>query len=117
MYPTNCNVDTTLTCASGSTGYACDIGTDPESDDDTRICSTPTPGATEDDYCCADSGFSTSGGSCVPDDGVSDSCEDGSYGFNCAAGDSDPTTQDSALDQCSHPDTSTDSDLYCCTYQ
>jgi hypothetical protein len=116
--PANCSADATVTTACGGTanGYSCDIGTTPEDDDPTRVCSQPTADGSSDDFCCYDSGFSTTGGSCTPDDSVSDACAEGTYGFSCAAGDTDPTTQDSALTSCSVPDTSTNADLYCCSY-
>ncbi len=117
VIPANCTAepDVTSTCGTGAVGYACDEGTDPESDDPTRVCSTPSLASGEDDYCCYE-GFSTTGGTCTPDDGVTDSCGAGSYGFSCAAGDTDPTSQDPNLTSCSVPADGGDADLYCCSY-
>jgi hypothetical protein len=113
--PTNCTAasDVTDSCGSGN-GYACNPGTTPEDDDPTRICSQPTVNGGEDDFCCYDSGFTA--GSCTPSDATTDACAEGTYGFTCAAGDTDPSTQDSNLSACSVPAGDSDTDFYCCTY-
>ena len=112
--PTGCNVDTTLSCSGGSTGFACDIGSNPEDEDSTLSCSTPALASGEDDYCCY-AGFTGSSTTCQPDDSLTAACPDPtSYGYTCAAGDN-PVTYDATLN-CSDPTPDGDSDDFCCTY-
>ena len=113
--PTGCNADSTLSCAGGSTGFACDVGDNPETEDSTLSCSDPNTDAdNEDDYCCF-TGFTGSSTTCSPDDDVSLACEDGTFGFSCATGD-DPTTFDATLVCSDSSDTGTGESDFCCVY-
>jgi hypothetical protein len=112
--PTGCTADTTIDCSGGGDGFACDAGDNPEAEDTTLSCSTPTANGSEDDFCCFT--FTSSTSTCSADDGLTAVCPDAdSYGYVCAAGD-DPTSLDGSLN-CSDgvPDSDgTDTD-FCCT--
>ena len=84
--PAGCNADTTLSCAGGSTGFACDIGSNPEDEDSSLSCSDPALASGEDDYCCF-TGFTGSSTTCTPEDDVTLACDAGNVGFCGAAGD------------------------------
>jgi len=115
--PAGCTLDTTLGCAGGADGYACDTGDNPEAEDPSLSCSTPQASDGEDDYCCF-SGGDWSDTTCEPDDDLTALCPDpGEYGYQCASGD-DPSTLDSSLVSCSTPTPDADGvhDDYCCTY-
>jgi len=117
--PTGCMADDSLDCSGGGTGFACDAGDNPESEDPTYNCSTPQTDATTggDDFCCFVGG-SFSSGSCVSDDDLTSVCPDAdSYGFQCDSGDT-PDAEDPSLAQCSTavPDADGVHDDFCCTY-
>jgi hypothetical protein len=114
--PAGCQQDSTVDCSGGGDGFSCDTGDNPEAEDSSLSCSTPTSSAGEDDYCCftAPSGFGDS--SCAPDDDLTAVCPDpDSYGYQCDTGD-DPSTLDSSLN-CSQstPDSDGMHDDFCCT--
>jgi hypothetical protein len=90
--PPNCTVDGSLAC-SGSTGFACASGSNPEDADDTLVCSTPVTAGTEDEYCCI-AGPAGSDSTCQADDTLV--CPSGTFGYSCASGD-DPADFDSTL--------------------
>jgi hypothetical protein len=113
--PAGCNADSTLSCSGGSTGFACDIGSNPESEDSSLSCSDPnTDSNSEDDYCCF-TGFTGSSTTCTPDDDVSLACADGTFGFSCVTGD-DPTTYDATLVCSDSSDTGSGESDFCCVY-
>jgi hypothetical protein len=113
--PTGCAQDSSVDCSGGGDGFSCMTGDNPEAEDSTLSCSTPTSSAGEDDYCC----FTFSGGSsttCVSDDTLTSVCPDpDSYGYQCDSGDN-PVTLDSSLDNCSTPTPDADGvhDDFCC---
>ena len=116
VVPTGCTLDNTLGCVGGADGYACAIGSNPETEDPSLSCSTPALASGEDDYCCY-SGFTGSSTTCYADDSLTSACPDPtSYGYVCAAGD-DPTSYDATL-VCSTPVPDPDGvhDDFCCTY-
>jgi hypothetical protein len=113
--PTGCAQDSSVDCSGIGDGFSCMTGDNPEAEDPTLSCSTPTSSAGEDDYCC----FTFSGGgstTCVADDDLTAVCPDpDSYGYQCDSGD-DPTSLDSSLN-CSQstPDADGVHDDFCCT--
>jgi hypothetical protein len=110
-----CNVDITLSCPAGSTGFACDIGSNPESEDPALSCTDPKPdGDNDDDYCCF-TGFTGNSTTCQPDDDVSLACADGTFGFSCVIGDV-PTTFDATLVCSDSSDAVTGESDFCCVY-
>jgi hypothetical protein len=115
--PTGCQQDSSVDCSGGGDGFSCDTGDNPEAEDSSLSCSTPTSSAGEDDYCCftAPSGFDTT--TCVPDDDLTAVCPDpDSYGYQCASGD-DPSSLDPTLNCSTNtPDADGVHDDYCCTY-
>jgi len=115
--PAGCMADATLDCVGGADGYSCTSGDNPEAEDTTLSCSTPSPDSDgKDDYCCY-SGGTWSSTTCEPDDDLTSVCPDPtSYGYQCDPGD-DPTSYDSTL-SCSTgtPDPDGVHDDYCCTY-
>jgi hypothetical protein len=116
--PTGCTADSTVDCSgSGADGYSCASGDNPEEEDSTLSCSTPTTDSSgNDDYCCFSWSYGDS--TCTPDDDLTSACPDAdSYGYQCDDPSDDPTSLDSGL-TCSagvtDPDgTHTD---FCCTY-
>ncbi len=117
--PAGCTVDATATCTGDSVGYSCGTGVNPETVDPGLTCSAPSAGANGQQifYCCFTGFQDPSAGTCQPDDDVSLACASGTFGFSCAAGDSDPTTQDDSLSACSASTTVGDEDDYCCAYE
>jgi hypothetical protein len=113
--PVGCNPDATLDCAGSAVGYACAVGDNPETEDSTLACSTPTSSGSEDDYCCF-TGFTGDASTCAQDDSLTAFCDYPSYGFVCASGDN-PNTYDPTL-TCSdsQPDPDGVHDDFCCTY-
>jgi len=115
--PTGCAADATVSCSAGSDGFSCAAGDNPEVEDPSLSCSTPTASGSQDLYCCY-TGFTGTSSTCVPDDNLTAVCPDPtSYGYICASGD-DPTSYDPSL-TCSTPTPDADGvhDDFCCTYQ
>ena len=105
-------------CTGDSVGYSCGPGVNPEKVDPSLACSAPIAGANgKEMYCCFTGFRDPSAGTCQPDDDVSLACASGTFGFSCAVGDSDPTTQDDSLSACSASTTMGDQDDYCCAYE
>jgi hypothetical protein len=108
VVPAGCSADDSLDCSGGGNGISCPSGTTP--DDSAGICSDPSDqGDGTDGFCCitiADTG-------CSQDDTVT-GCDYPSYGFSCASGSADPSTDDTTL-VCSTatPDPNGNDD-YCC---
>lgn len=107
--PPGCSADSSVSCAQGD-GWSCDAGDNPEAEQSGLSCSDPTPDGPNDDFCCFDWSYGTS--SCTPDDDLTGSCQAGSYGYQCNAGD-DPSTLDSSL-SCSSPTADGSQDDFCC---
>jgi hypothetical protein len=115
---TGCIMDPALSCSGGAAGYSCDPGKNPEAEDTSLSCSTPTrDSGGNDDYCC----FPLPGGydpsTCAADDELTTECPDAdSYGYVCVSGD-DPMTLDANL-KCTAgaPDPDGVHDDFCCTY-
>jgi hypothetical protein len=110
--PAGCEADDSLDCSGGGTGISCPSGTTP--DDTAGVCSVPQPSTdgTTDGFCCipiTDTG-------CTQDDTVTGGCDYPSYGFSCASGSPDPSTDDPSL-TCSAAvtDPTTGDDDYCCS--
>jgi hypothetical protein len=113
--PAGCTADSSVSCTSGSDGYSCAAGDNPEVEDPTLSCSTPTASGPDDLYCCY-SGGTWSSSTCVPDDTITSICPDPTtYGYQCAAGDN-PVTYDSSLTNCSQPTPDGSFDDFCCSY-
>ena len=116
--PAGCNTDTTLSCAGGSTGFACDIGSNPE-DEDSSLSSSDT-GTGESDFCCVYAGTGVTGGDdtgggpaptgCNVDTTLD--CSGNSIGYACDEGDN-PEAEDDSL-SCSDPALAAGEDDYCC---
>jgi hypothetical protein len=116
--PTGCTQDSTVDCSGGGDGFSCASGDNPEAEDSSLSCSTPTTVGGNDTYCCFEypSGdFSST--TCEPDDDLTSACPDeDSYGYQCASGDN-PSTLDSSLNCSTNtPDPDGVHDDYCCTY-
>jgi hypothetical protein len=107
--PSGCSSDSSVQCAQG-VGWSCAAGDNPEAEQSGLSCSDPTADGSNDDFCCFEW---TYGSSCSPDDGVTATCQPGSYGYSCAAGD-DPSSYDSSLN-CSSPTAEGSNDDFCCT--
>jgi hypothetical protein len=115
--PAGCSADSTVGCTGGATGFSCAAGSNPETENPSLSCSTPTTDSSGHDlYCC----FAWSGSptTCVADDSLSSFCAaagGGDYGYKCVNGE-DPSALDSSL-ACSFgsPD-ATDPSLndFCC---
>jgi hypothetical protein len=117
---TGCTQDDTVTgCVYPSYGFSCVSGSaDPSADDSSLNCSSPTSDPNgNDDYCCADTGASSSGSGddssfgtgCVADDSLG--CADSATGISCPGG----TTPDDTAGICSDPTTNSDgTDGFCC---
>jgi hypothetical protein len=113
--PANCTT-ADVGCTGDAVGYACDTGDNPEKEDPTLSCSTPTLSAGEDDYCCF-TGFTGSSTTCSQDDSLTTACPDAdSYGYQCASASDDPTSLDGSL-SCSNgvPDSDGTHTDFCCT--
>jgi hypothetical protein len=119
-----CDVDDTLACSGGATGFVCSAGDNPEAEDPTISCSTATmtcddPCTCEALYCCFVGPGPGGPSTCVSDDTLTAACPPGpdSYGYQCVTGD-DPSTLDSSLASCSSPTPDADGvhDDFCCTY-
>jgi hypothetical protein len=95
-----CNVDSSLACVSGATGYSCTGDAQPEDSRSDLICSTDN-GAGQ--YCCYSS-------SCSYDSSVP--CSYGA-GYSCDTGSLAPDQVDPTL-VCSVPTAAGNLDLYCC---
>jgi hypothetical protein len=113
--PSSCTLDSSLTCAGGATGYACQSGNNPEAEDSAISCSEPVAANGEDDFCC----FTWTWGdtACAPDDSLTNVCPDpGSYGYQCQP-QVDPSDLDALL-TCSTgvPDPDGIHSDYCCLY-
>ena len=112
--PAGCTQDNSVSCTGGATGFSCDVGSNPEAEDSSLSCSTPTTTGGQDLYCCYQ-GFTGSPTTCYADDSLTAACPDPtSYGYVCAAGD-DPTSYDGSLN-CSVPTPDGANDDFCCTY-
>ena len=114
--PAGCNADASVSCTTGAYGFSCAAGDNPEVEDPTLSCSTPTISGSEDLYCCY-AGGTWSSTTCEPNDTLTAVCPDPtSYGYVCASGD-DPTSYDASLN-CSTPTPDADGvhDDFCCTY-
>jgi len=114
--PAGCTADSTVDCSGGGDGFSCAAGDNPEVEDTSLSCSTPTADGANDDYCC----FTFTAGStttCVADDDLNSACPDAdSYGYQCASASDDPTSLDKSL-TCSNgvaDADGTDTD-FCCT--
>jgi hypothetical protein len=98
---TGCNVDTTVSCYTGGTGYSCTGSNSPESAGHT--CTTNNAG----DWCCY---VNTN---CSQNTSLS--CTTGSYGYSCTAGTPAPDVAYPSL-ICSVPTVVGGVDEYCCGY-
>jgi len=115
--PNGCTADDSLDCVGGADGYSCASGDNPEEEDTTLSCSTPTTDSSGNDTYCCYGGGTWSDTTCEPDDDLTSVCPDPtSYGYQCDTGD-DPTSYDSTLNCSTNtPDPDGVHDDYCCTY-
>jgi hypothetical protein len=116
----SCGFDPNISCVSGASGYSCAIGAaPPDQSDATLVCSVPTAGASDDEYCCFTNTTTASGSTCEQDPSVT-GCVPNSYGFSCT-GSENPDVDYSNLN-CSTTGTpgtnaqGAPATLYCCTY-
>jgi hypothetical protein len=121
-----CTPDSSVDCASGTTGYSCPSGSDaPDQTDTTLVCSVPVSANGADEYCCYTNTITASGSTCEQDPSVGgcmpDSAGNPSYGFSCTG--ADTPDMDYSNISCSSGTTGQmdaqgdAATTYCCTYQ
>jgi hypothetical protein len=96
-----CTAGTTFHCSTGTAGFTCPAGVNPEIVGPSLSCSTPVIASDgSDQYCCFQWTHGTS--SCTPDDDLTAACLSGQYGYQCHEPTDDPTSLDPDL-VCSDP--------------